>query len=101
MAESAYRISAWWVLPISAVAWWACGFLPWHLQALYQVSGLSEGSTGRAAGFLPLPFPADDAVVGLVIMALVGGLLGGLTAGIPTSAKAGAAAATAGTLLAM
>jgi hypothetical protein len=101
MAESAYRISAWWVLPISAVAWWACGFLPWLLQALYEVTGLSEASTVRAAGFLPLPFTADDAVVGLVIMALVGGLAGGLAAGIPSSARAGAAAATTGTLFAM
>lgn len=101
MAESAYRISAWWVLPLSAVAWWACGFLPWLLQALYEVTGLTDASAGRSAAFLPLPFTADDAVVGLVVMALVGGLLGGLTAGLPASARAGAAAATTGTLLAM
>ncbi|WP_275002271.1 hypothetical protein [Promicromonospora iranensis] len=101
MAESASRISAWWVLPISAVAWWVCGFLPWLLQALYEVTGLTEASTARPAGFLPLPFTADDAVVGLVVMALIGGLLGGLMAAIPASARAGAAAATTGTLLAM
>lgn len=101
MADSQHRISAWWVVPISAVAWWACGFLPWLAQALYQVTGLSEGTTAGAAGFSPLPFTADDAVVGLVVMALVGGLLAGVTARIPASAGAGAAAAIAGTLLAM
>jgi hypothetical protein len=101
MGESAYRVSAWWVLPISAVVWWVCGFLPWLLQALYEVIGLTEASAVRSAEFLPLPFTADDAVVGLVVMALFGGLLGGLTAAIPASARAGAAAATTGTLLAM
>jgi hypothetical protein len=101
MGESAYRVSAWWVLPISAVVWWAGGFLPWLLQALYEVTGLTEASSVRSAGFLPLPFTADGAVVGLVVMALIGGLLGGLTAGIPASGRAGAAAATTGTLLAM
>jgi len=101
MGESAYRVSAWWVLPISAVVWWVCGFLPWLLQALYEVTGLTEASAVRSDGFLPLPFTADDAVVGLVVMALIGGLLGGLTAGVPASARAGAAAATTGTLLAM
>lgn len=101
MAEPAYRISAWWVLPLSAVAWWACGFLPWLLQGLYEVTGLAQGATVQSGAFLPLPFTGGDAVVGLVIMALVGGLLGGSAAGIPTSAKAGAGAAIAGTLLAM
>jgi hypothetical protein len=101
MAESAYRISAWWVLLISAVAWWACGFLPWLLQALYEVTGISETSVQGGAGFLPLPFTADGTVVGLVIMALIGGLLGGVAAGLPASARAGAGAAITGTLLAM
>ncbi|MEU4386108.1 hypothetical protein [Promicromonospora sp. NPDC023805] len=101
MGESAYRVSAWWVLPISAVVWWVGGFLPWLLQALYEVIGLTEASAVRSAEFLPIPFTTDDAVVGLVIMALIGGLLGGLTAGIAASARAGAAAATTGTLLAM
>jgi hypothetical protein len=101
MAESAYRISAWWVLLISAVAWWAGGFLPWLLQALYEVTGVSGASKASGARFLPLPFTADDAVVGLVIMALIGGLLGGVMAGIPASARAGAGAAIAGTFLGM
>ena len=101
MAESAYRISAWWVLLISAAAWWLCGFLPWLLQALYEVTGLVGGPAVGGAGFLPLPYTADDAVAGLVVMALIGGLLGGATAGIPASARAGAAAAIVGTGLAM
>ncbi|MFC8796125.1 hypothetical protein ACFT2C_00185 [Promicromonospora sp. NPDC057138] len=101
MADSEYHISAWWVLPISAIAWWACGFLPWLLQALYEVTGLADGSTAGVAGFSPLPFTTDDAVVGLVVMALVGGLLAGVAAGLPASAGAGAGAAIAGTLIAM
>jgi hypothetical protein len=101
MAVSASRISAWWVLPISAAAWWACGFLPWLAQVSYQVIGLIEGATAGVARFSPLPFTTDDAVVGLVVMSLVGGLLAGLTARIPASAGAGAAAAITGTLLAM
>jgi hypothetical protein len=101
MADSEYRISAWWVLPISAIAWWACGFLPWLAQLSYQVTGLSEGPTPAVAGFSPLPFTTDDAVVGLVVMALVGGLLAGLMARIPASAGAGAGAAIAGTLISM
>lgn len=101
MAESAFRISAWWVLPISAVAWWVCGFLPWLLQAFYQVTGVTEAPSPPASGFLPLPFTTDDAVVGLVVMALVGGLVGGLTAGVPASARAGATAAVVGTMAAM
>lgn len=101
MADSAYRVSAWWVLPISAIAWWACGFLPWLAQLSYQVTGLSDGPTPLVPGFSPLPFSADDAVVGLVVMALVGGLLAGVTARIPASAGAGAGAAIAGTVLAM
>jgi hypothetical protein len=101
MAESKYRISAWWVLPISAFAWWAGGFLPWLAQASYQVTGLSDGTTAGISGFSPVPFGADGAVVGLVVMALFGGLLAGITARIPASAGAGAAAAIAGTLLAI
>jgi hypothetical protein len=101
MADSEYRISAWWVLPISAVAWWAGGFLPWLTQVFYEVTGLAGASTAEAAGFSPLPYAADGAVVGLVVMALVGGLLAGVTARIPASATAGAGAAIAGTMLAM
>jgi hypothetical protein len=101
MAESESRISAWWVLPISAIVWWVCGFLPWLLQMFYEVSGLSEASTGAAHGFLPLPFTADDAVVGPVVMALIGGLLAGVASRLPSSAGAGAGAAIAGTLLGM
>lgn len=101
MAESAYRISAWWVLLISAVAWWICGFLPWLLQALYEVTGISEASPADGASFVPLPFTAGEPLVGLVVMALIGGLLGGVTAGMPASARAGAGAALTGTLLSM
>lgn len=101
MSESAYRVSPWWVLLISAVAWWVGGFLPWLLQALYVVTGISEAATAAGGGFLPLPFVADDAVVGLAVMALFGGLLGGVAAGLPASARAGAGAALTGTLVAM
>lgn len=101
MADSENRISAWWVLPISAIAWWICGFLPWLAQVFYEVTGLAQASTARAAGVMPLPFTADDAVVGLVVMALVGGLLAGVTARIPASAAGGAIAAIAGTVVAM
>ncbi len=101
MAESENRISAWWVLPISAIVWWVCGFLPWLLQVFYEVSGLARAATGAAAGILPLPFTADDAVVGVVVMALIGGLLAGVTARLSASAGAGAGAAIAGTVLAM
>ncbi|WP_189668850.1 hypothetical protein [Promicromonospora soli] len=101
MAESEYRISAWWVLPISAIVWWACGFLPWLLQMFYQVTGLAEAPTGAADGFLPLPVMADDGAVGVVVMALIGGLLAGVTSRMPASGGAGAGAAITGTLLAM
>lgn len=101
MAESESRISAWWVLPISAIVWWACGFLPWILQVFYEVSGLAEAPAGAPQKFLPLPFTTDGAVVGLVVMALIGGLLAGATSRIPASAGAGAAAAIAGTVLAI
>lgn len=101
MAESEYRISAWWVLPISAITWWVCGFLPWLLQMFYEVTGLADASTAGVAGFLPLPLTADDALVGLVVMALVGGLLAGASARLPASAGAGAGAAISGTLIAM
>lgn len=101
MAESAHRISAWWVVPISASAWWVCGFLPWLLQVSYQATGLAEPSAGQVGVFLPLPFTGDGAVVGLVIMALIGGLLGGVAAGLPESARAGACAAITGTFLGM
>lgn len=101
MGDSEYRISAWWVLPISAIAWWACGFLPWLAQLSYQATGLSDGPGATAARLSPLPFATDDAVVGLVVMALVGGLVAGITARIPASAGAGAGAAIAGTVLSM
>ncbi|MCP2286423.1 hypothetical protein APR04_005360 [Promicromonospora umidemergens] len=101
MAVSAYRTSAWWVLLISAFAWWACGFLPWLLQALYVVTGISDASAAGGNSFLPLPFIADDAVVGLAVMALFGGLLGGVAAGLPASSRAGAGAAITGTFVAM
>lgn len=101
MAEGEYRISAWWVFPLSALAWWAGGFLPWLAQASYQVTGLSSLSTAESSGWMPLPFAADDTVVGLVVMALVGGLLAGLSARLPASAGAGAAASITGTVLAM
>ena len=100
MAETEYRISAWWVLLISAIVWWVCGFLPWLLQVFYEVTGLAETSTVADAGLMPLPF-TDDAMVGLVVMALIGGLLAGVTSRIPASAGAGASAAITGTLLAM
>lgn len=101
MAETQHRISAWWVLPISAIVWWACGFLPWLAQLSYQVTGVARASDAAAAGILPLPFTADGAVVGLVVMALMGGLLAGVMARLPASAGAGAGAAIAGTLLGM
>jgi len=101
MVVSEHRISAWRVLPLSAVVWWAGGFLPWLTQVIYEVTGLSEASTARAVGVSPLPFAADGAVVGLVVMGLAGGLLAGLTARVATSARAGAGAAIAGTSLAM
>lgn len=100
MAESAYRISAWWVLLISALVWWVCGFLPWLVQLSYEVTGLAEGWS-RSAGFLPLPVASHHVAVGLVIMGLVGGLLSGALARLPASAGAGAGAAIAGTVLAM
>ncbi|MFI9485021.1 hypothetical protein ACIG47_01415 [Promicromonospora sp. NPDC052451] len=101
MGDSEHRISAWWVVPLSALAWWAGGFLPWIVQVSYQVTGLAEGVAPGPAGFLPLPFEGDDGVVGLVVMALMGGLLAGVTARVPASAGAGAGAAITGTLLAM
>lgn len=101
MGDSVHRISAWWVIPLSALAWWVGGFLPWIAQVSYQVTGLAEGVAPGAAGFLPLPVADDDAVVGLVVMALVGGLLAGAMARVPASAGAGAGAAIGGTLLAM
>lgn len=101
MGESHSRISAWWVFPISAIVWWTCGFLPWLAQMSYQVTGIAEASDAAAAGLLPLPFTADGAVAGLVVMALIGGLLSGVTARLPASAGAGAGAAIAGTLTAM
>ncbi|WP_369370453.1 hypothetical protein AB1046_16885 [Promicromonospora sp. Populi] len=99
MADSEYRISAWWVLPISAVAWWICGFLPWLMQLSYEFTGFAEGAIAGVAGFLPVPLTADGAMVGLVTMALFGGVLAGATSRLPASAGAGAAAAIAGTLL--
>ncbi|MEU4365072.1 hypothetical protein [Promicromonospora sp. NPDC023987] len=66
-----------------------------------MVTGISEAATAAGGGFLPLPFVADDAVVGLAVMALFGGLLGGVAAGLPASARAGAGAALTGTLVAM
>lgn len=101
MGVIGFRISAWWVLPLSASAWWAGGFLPWLAQLSYEVTGLAELPVPRIDGFRPLPFTADGAVVGIVIMALVGGLLAGLTARLSASAAAGAGAATTGALLAM
>jgi hypothetical protein len=101
MGVSGYRISAWWVVPLSAVAWSVGGFLPWLAQVSYEVTGLAEAPATRVGGLLPLPFNTDGAVVGLVIMALVGGFLAAVTARIPASAGAGAAAAITGTLLAM
>lgn len=101
MGDSEHRISAWWVVPLSALAWWAGGFLPWIAQVSYEVTGLAEGATAGVRGFLPLPFTGDDAVVGLVVMALVGGLLAGALARVPASAGAGAGAAIGGALLAM
>lgn len=99
MAPSEYRLSAWWVLPISAIAWWICGFLPWLAQVSYRVTGLITPSGGGVGGFLPLPFTVDDAIVRLVVMALIGGLFAGVASRLSSSAGAGAAAAIAGTLL--
>lgn len=101
MGESHSRISAWWVFPISAIVWWTCGFLPWLAQLSYQVTGVAQASDAAAAGILPLPFTADGAVVGLVVMALLGGMLAGATARLARSAGGGAGAAIAGTLLAL
>jgi hypothetical protein len=101
MDDSRSRISAWWVLLISALAWWVCGFLPWSAQAFYAITDLADGATAGVARFSPLPFAADEAVVGLIVMALVGGLLAGLFAGLPASAAAGAGAAITGTVVAM
>jgi len=101
MGDDEHRISAWWVVPLSALAWWAGGFLPWIAQVSYEVTGLADGVPAGAAGFLPLPVTGDDALTSVVVMALVGGVVAGALARLPASRGAGAGAAVGGVLLAM
>ncbi|NEK58473.1 hypothetical protein GCU56_11370 [Geodermatophilus sabuli] len=60
------RLPSWALVPVSALVFWVCGFLPWLLEG-----------AGRAAP-LALPLRAGSLTL-LVLGAAVGGVLGGLT----------------------
>lgn len=86
MADTESRIPAWGVLPLSALAWWVGGFLPWLLQELY-----------RLEGFDPLPVAPGPAVAGVASMGLLGGVLAGVCARRAESRLWGSVAAAVGT----
>ncbi|MBL0886716.1 hypothetical protein [Myceligenerans indicum] len=95
------RVSGWWILPISAVAWWAIGFLPWILHEIARAVGLRPASLEEINAFTPIPLAAEDVVASLVTMSVIGGVLAGASARLARHRGGGAVAAVCGTLLAL
>ncbi|GAB3158270.1 hypothetical protein GCM10027059_02680 [Myceligenerans halotolerans] len=95
------RVSGWWILPISAVLWWAVGFLPWILHEVSQALGIQSASLEEIDAFTPIPLAAEDAVASLVTMSVIGGVLAGASARLARHRGGGAVAAVCGTLLAL
>ncbi|WP_123816140.1 hypothetical protein [Myceligenerans xiligouense] len=95
------RVSGWWILPISAVLWWAVGFLPWILHEIFQVLGVEPSSLEEIDAFTPIPVAAEDAVASLVTMSVIGGVLAGAGARLARHRGGGAVAAVCGTAFAL
>ncbi|MBO0609818.1 hypothetical protein [Myceligenerans salitolerans] len=99
--ELPVRVSGWWILPISAIVWWAVGFLPWIVHEISQALGVQSASAEEIDAFTPIPLAAEDAVASLVTMSVIGGVLAGASARLARRRGGGAVAAVCGTSLAL
>lgn len=79
-----FRLLPWLLAPGAAAAWWFVGFLPWVTGRLRR-AGLTGGPYAPDQGLDPVrmavPLVAEE-LVGLVVMALLGGVLAGALVGL-------------------